>query len=246
MGYKVKRIVTWNNGTELQIYPKWKREPWANTVVYYPLNWDLNDYSWNSRNLTASGTAIYTSWWPWQVASYDGTWEWTYINNALLKWMPAFTYIAWVNPSSITSWTTGWETNWNIVMTIREDANYSAFDKSLTLGETNEATSFIYYNGQKKAIQSWVTTNTRQMLATVFDWSTLKTYVNTTSTSVSCWGSYTGYSNATLVVWAKTNTLGNYIKAYYWLMSNVIVEDKARTADELQKYYNSMKWNYWL
>ena len=229
-------------GVYLRVDEHW--QPNENTLAYYPLDWDLNDYSWNNRNLTASWTPIYTTLGERQVASYNGTWEWTYTNNALLKWMPAFTYVVWINPSQITSWTTGTETNWNMVMTITEDSNYSAFDKTLALWETNKATSYVYYNGQKKSIQSWVSTNAWQMLASVFDGTTLKTYVNTTNNSISCWGSYTGYSNATLVVGAKINS--GYLKSYYWLMSNVIIEDKAWTAEEITDYYNYTKSNYWI
>ena len=220
------------------------RTPWANTLAYYPLNWDLNDYSWNSRNLTADGTPIYTTLGEKQVASFDGTWEGGYLNNNLLKGLQPFTYVVWVNPSSITSWMSEGAFNCNIVMTIRNGADTGIYDKALLLQETNKATAYNYYNWRITPSLSWVSTNTWQMLTAVFDWSTLTTYINTNSTSLSCWWSYTGYSNATMIIGSKVAWW--HIFPYYWLMSSVIVENKVRTAEEIQNYYNQTKSNYWL
>lgn len=64
MGYKLKRITIRPNGTEIQVRPTtspwW--QPWANTIAYYPLTSDMNDYSGNNRNLTVeSWTITYNS-----------------------------------------------------------------------------------------------------------------------------------------------------------------------------------------
>jgi hypothetical protein len=51
MWYKLKRIMIHDNGIEKQVRPK-TRNPWANTIAYYPLNWDINDHSSNGYNLS--------------------------------------------------------------------------------------------------------------------------------------------------------------------------------------------------
>lgn len=76
MGYKL----TWMYIGQDKIRPSgW--QPWANTVVYYPLTEDILDHSWNSYNLTAYGGNNYSfttnSQWlacinlnPWDTKTY--------------------------------------------------------------------------------------------------------------------------------------------------------------------------------
>lgn len=70
--------------------------PWANTIAYYPLTSDINDYSWNNRNLTqGTWTVTYNS--NTNMAEIDG--KLTY-SQALLPRSSDFTFWFWCYPNS--------------------------------------------------------------------------------------------------------------------------------------------------
>ena len=100
MWYKVNRIMMRPNGVEKQVRPK-TRNPWANTVGYYPLNTDFDDYSWNSRNLTNTNATI-TTLGGVSCAYYWGNAYSTYTGYSLIR--DARTTSVWMNPSDLTDW----------------------------------------------------------------------------------------------------------------------------------------------
>jgi hypothetical protein len=235
--YKIKRILV---GTQ-QVYPAgWK--PWANTIAYYPLQSDANDYSWNGRNLTNSWIT-FSDW----VGVFNGSSQGYYTNQSLFNKSQPFTYSVWVNPTSIPSWNSSdWPYASNLVM-IYQSGDKSTHDKMLWLCDSNKWYWYNYYNWRCEAYASWVQTNTWNHLVFVFDWTTNTVYLNWAAwTPVACWGSYTWYSSATLLIWDSQDTSATQLKKFYWKLSNVIIESTSWTAQEVSAYYNWTKWNYGL
>jgi hypothetical protein len=214
--------------------------PWVNTLAYYPLETDTKDYSWNNRNLTNSWITFDGGVWV-----FNGNAIWYYTNNSLWNNLNNFTYSVYVNPSSITSWTFGGNVNINRVISIIQYGTIPTYDKTLSLCNSSQAQWYNYYNWLKEVYTTWISINTWCYLTYTWDGNTIKIYKNWVLwQSLACWWSYTWYTQATLCVWNNTNT--QQIQKYYGKISNVIIENKARTAQEVQDYYNQTKSNYWL
>jgi len=225
----------------------WKRpyewKPWANTIAYYPLNWDANDYSGNNRNLTTNNM-IYTSWWPWQVAVFTSFWNYAYYqDNSLFDLRSPFTYNVRANASSITSWYyNGSHPYWNTLISIQDGTTIASHCEDLWFWLWNKV---IWYQWNVDYMDGWtISTNHRYNIVFTYDGNGgKKLYIDwvqvasdtITPTSVS-------YSNARLVL-SRSATSYN-AQPYDWMLSNVIVENKARTADEVLNYYNRSKVNY--
>ena len=225
MWYKLKRIMMRPNGVEKQVRPKpwW---PWANTVAYYPLTSDFNDASWNSRNLT-------NSWWTITTlngvncAYYDGSSYSMFDNYSLSN--TARTISCWVCKSN----------NARVAISV-SDYNSTA-SGSLSVA--------FYLSYILVADNAWAQTYAETATSWVWyyvtgvqEWSTVKGYLNwefkwestTRPNQTPTWWS----------LWARHETVHG--DKYIWYISNVILENKVRTAQEVADYYNQTKSTYWL
>ena len=201
--------------------------PWANTIVYYPLTsttlW--NDQSWNNFNLT--------NW--WGVAF--GTYGWvdcgyfttknclkTSTGNILNNWSSTFTWLAWMRFIDAGTW-------YPRIFTCSSQSNGLLVMQKDTL--------LVIWNS---GINSWITYQTWgwHLYAITWNYSTgeFTWYVDTTSSSWTWNGSSYG---SWLCIWG-TNSTGTDI--FNWYMSNIIYENKIRTAEEISAYYNATKATY--
>ena len=207
---------------------KWKWKPWANTIAYYPLNANFNDYSDNSYTLTNDGWAITPL--SWVSCSYF-TLNWKAYNNSV-SFGTTRTISLWFSPyQSGTNWVMVWTWwNWSINTTVFAVAVWN--NNSLDISN--------YYN-------KWVQSNTTisdgswNYWCVVATWWNVKIYLNWTSVKTS---SFALNSGGRIMLWYRWDNGGD--GRYQWYLSNVIVEDKARTAQEVSDYYNQTKWNYWI
>ena len=220
------------------------RQPWANTLLYY----DFEHTSWTTETNMA-----------W-ISNYDGTYQTTPTISTLasgkkiltVNWDNALntnntlstlnynntTVCVWFNPVSTTENFYFWQERrgvqwWTILCSdymgscsacLWPDSNNMS---SITLNYgnwqniviTNDGTdSTVYING----VQVWQTTMTT---------STWDKYFHVGAVVI-----YAVPSPAT----APSNRLG---EASFW---SVIIENKARTAQEISDYYDLTKWNYWI
>lgn len=219
-------------------------QPWSDTLVYYPLDWDFNDYSGNNRNLTNSGWT-FVSGWQWQVAVFASGTTAYYQNNTLFNISYPFTYSVIFQTDAVQTWYYNSSNPYNMPMIgIQNWDTQSTRDKELSvwlgwiLGYN--------YNNWTYWVSGWsIVANTRYHAVYTFDWSTQKLYLNWTLVgSNSCGWSYTGYSNARLVL-AKQLNSGD-VKPFTWKLSEVIMEKKVWTASEVTQYLNSIKSLYWI
>jgi len=88
-----------------------------------------------------------------------------------------------------------------------------------------------------------VSNNSWHYITCIADWTTMYFYVDGVlkdSTSFS-------YSTVTLDAFNIWNQIFNEIPRHWmWYLSEIIIEDKARTAQEIAGYYNQTKWDYWI
>lgn len=223
---EVKRITIRPNGTEKQIRPvvPWW-QPWPNTLAYYKLEEDLNDYSWNNRNLSM--------------------WGWSYSYSTLTsgKKYCVTNVNAYTSPLSMpfdkNAYTmSGW-------FYITTKSSNGAIYIEVVVWSQGRPRFFITWSGDISWIcwidNTWVSRVSWQwyyVVATHENW-TAKCYVNgnlvwtrSFTWSWTSWNFYINPSNA------------NY-RAGWWV-SEIIIENKTRTQQEISDYYDQTKWNYWL
>lgn len=199
--------------------------PWENTLVYCPFQNDIKDYSGNN---------ISTSWW-WTLV-YENPWvrmsEWISINETTS--LSNFTIMCYSKISSTSnrgtifrrsSITSSW---------------YYWFDVEYnTDGDTDcvrvEVLKYQYSNVWKTAY-FWIGVTSWHHFCFVVNWSMWYFYVDwvlKASKNISWWTPYVWNYN----LWNSSSlqTVWDYI-----------IESKARTAQEIQDYYNNTKSNYWL
>ena len=217
----IKRVTIRPNGTEKQIRPAWW-QPWANTVAYYPLNSTdtFYDKSWNNRNLTVYQTPVYQS-------NYTDLTNWCFA-------IPNLTYsTCTVSFRCKRNWTQTWRAlvdmvSSNTFIRYRYGTNwYTNFQKGLPSWSweqslTNDINRHLYT----------VTNNSSNCL--VYLDETLKYTLSSFGTQTAAWSRIGTGRNGT-----STNNPNIYV-------SEFIIEDKVRTAQEIADYYNQTKWNYWL
>lgn len=226
----IKEIYLWTTKVRPE---KWK--PWANTVLYCPLEDDILDHSWN-HTMSLTNTTY------WTVAK-DSTWfymfSWGYISSESYAWpTSAATLSVWVKRLTKTTWDPSRE-RW-LDTHYRGSSPYHcwlALDACWQYGTW--VTSWTVENTMTAIpIGTWT------LFTLTYDSSSwAKVYKNATLERSN--SNTSGLRNLSLptFIWA-TNPYGNQF--IYGYMSDVIIEDKAWTATEISDYYNLTKWNYWL
>jgi len=224
--YKIKRVLIWQNWEEKQIYPAgWK--PWENTIAYYPLNWNANDLSWNGNNGTASNIT-WNSWWDGGCASFNGSNS--YISIPSLT-TPSNTTI---NFRVKTTQSSEWEFIQLCSSTQSFEVRIISWKARLELWNNPQTP---YQITGSTTINDWVWHN----ICSTKDWTSYILYVDWTQDSTGTSSFSMSYSNNR--IWLHTN--GSSIP-FNWYIDNMIIESKARTAQETADYYNNTKSNYWL
>lgn len=202
---------------------EWK--PWANTVAYYELNGDANDSSGNGYNWTPSNIT-YTTLTSWiKVATFNGSNSKIQIANPLINSLSNFTINVWISRNNTTFL-------WNVVNNQTSDYDWAFIDN--------------YNWNLRVAVWWWSATNyslnanTRVNVILTYASGSIKEYINGSY----YWGETHTYSNWTnMTIWCRGNSND---RRWNWYISKVILENKARTADEISAYYNQTKAKYWI
>lgn len=213
------------------------RVPGVNTVAYYPLNWDVNDYLWN-YNWTWSWTSAYKTLSSWiQVAYFPETNALSYITSSCTV-LPS-TVSFWMQKElfypTVTEWvqligqanseTWSWQLRWDC------HANSNRFVLEWGWG-------YIW-----SALPNFWNTDWHNVVITIQPWD-VKVYYDTNLYGTS---SSTLYANWNLFIGGNNfGANGTNKREMNGCMSEVILEDKVRTAQEIANYYNSTKSLYWI
>ena len=244
MWYKLKRIMMRPNGVEKQVRPDNRWQPWVNTILYIPMENDLLDYSWNNISITVNwvslGTTGGVSAWYW--ANWEGTARYLQLGNGVASHISdtPFTVSCWTNRS----WEYASGVHWT---TVGMFGMYQSWPFRWTCVALNPDNWW-----QSERLWAWWISSYVYSLAN--EW-TLMTLVMSSSKSEL-------YKNGNLiwsVSWNWNKTFSNFCvwcdwydsdwtkyRHWRWYLSNFILEDKERTAQEISDYYDQTKSNYWL
>jgi hypothetical protein len=221
----------WVNNQEKQVRPK-TRNPWANTIAYYPLTstTTVNDISGNNRNLTNNWVQFWE--YDWVDCAYFNASSYLIKNWALFTWDPTFT----VSFYAKCVWF--------------QQYNGRAYWFVGTGDWVKSFWQWISANNQWHKLQIWWWSNDRNTGYTidnnwhyiVFEYSNGagEVYVDCNSIYSGTWSP--NIEDSKTVIWWNPNLSD----LFNWYISNFICENKIRTANERTDYYNQTKWNYWL
>lgn len=217
---------------------EWK--PWANTVAYRPLNstTTVNDQSWNNYNLTQTGGSFGT--YNGVNCFYNGgstTGYFTLTSGAKIPSGNASrTILLWVKPTSSSS---SYE---RVFLHYWANVAYQMVEMYLDTDKRSKVSlSGVASSCGEMTIWSWsliAFTSTGSHFTLYLNWVAGTTYLATLAT--------TAISSSYPLRLMKKNTSSSTNYQVRWYISEVIIEDKARTADEISAYYNQTKGNYWL
>ena len=236
MGYKL----TWVYIGQTKVRPSgwgwW--QPWANTVAYYPLTstTTVNDQTNNwhdwTNNWVAFGTYAGVD-----CAYFDRSSYISVPDSPELRWWDAYTISLWYNYDGNGVTAIDFYSKWKDTATGRM-LNRVILGSNPYLQTTMCASNEIGGYMSSSVISWW------------HNWLVVRSAPNTLlyidGQLAFSWTQTSSYTNTDAVlIWAGTNwsTTDYYVS---WHMSNVIVENAARTAQEILDYYNNTKSNYWI
>lgn len=253
MWYKLKRIMMRPNGVEKQVRPKWWWKPWANTVLYLPLDWDVVDYS--------SAWRTFTVYWP--SASVG-----TPVFDTLANWKKVADFTASNDANSnrfaFTSDVTGIPTSWDLTLSYWMNQTWitNGYQNIVAMRDYAGGTYYwswmtwtglssdnrLFWHGQSSYYTSFQPTAwTWYNIVCVVDNGTCYVYKDRVQIYTS---SYTYGQNVSqklcLCGYYYPNNPSYRSETYNGKLSEVIIENVARTAQEVTDYYDQTKANYWL
>ena len=209
----------------------WK--PWADTLLYMPLDWDLLDYSWNNNNWTAIWTIQFQTIWNKQYAYFNN-------NSAIqLITIPVWTW----NPSAFTQ-SCRFKTNSNWRWCMHEFWSRSNNSRSKVWFYDNwypiQDRYGVGYDLYMWSVTTSVLWNTRiHVIYTYNNWNH-QFYIN--------WSlrwTATGNLNISWTTYRYIWTNSGSWYAWY-AMSENIFESKVWTQQEISDYFNKTKVDYWI
>jgi hypothetical protein len=198
----------------------WK--PGANTIAYYPFTSDALDQTWNTT-LSSSWTA-------------DTIWRRFTTNTTISSaWSTKFiSYWFKINSYSSSGWqwvVQTWfiQSLWELSYTLSQASAFSSIVGTISAFKNSWYTSYDY-----KYV--WIDTTQRHHIAYWYDWTNLIWYYDWVKYTI--WSSYYNF-------WSDVTLLRLINKSWDVTFSDLILETQTWTQDEITKYYNNTKSNYW-
>lgn len=232
----IKRVTIRPSGTEKQIRPA-TRNPWANTIAYYPLTASstTTDMSWNSNTLTPTwGITFWTYGWisccsinSWMLSA-SISYSWPHTENIRYYETSAPTQDSATIIGLVRSWAPN---NWHSSWVLRGRTRPSSSNGLIAILNDNAAHSSPPFTVQQ---------NVWYNICYTYNGSTAILYVNWNLSSQVSYSWSVTYWN--LVI----SRYDQYDRSPNWYLSEAIFENKVRTAQEVSDYYNLTKSKYWL
>ena len=246
--YKIKKVLIWQGWVEKQIYPAgWN--PWANTLLYLPLESDIKDYSWNNRDVSTNSWMTQSTVWGKACYVVGNTW-WINLWTWALSWIKPstnqFTFSLRINVSS-TSSPNRCYFEWAVYNQYRLylGREYNT-KKPRFLVIKNNADNMTVMNNA-----AW--DNQWSLITFTINDGTVNFYINWVKDShyPITWvdNHWFGTRTSTSEQWIWLFNIRDWLSsngAANCAVSNCIMESVARTAQEVANYYNQTKSNYGL
>ena len=224
-----------DNNSEASSYMKWK--PWANTLLYMPLNWDLLDYSWNNNNGTAYWTVTFNTVENRQYA-YTNNSAITLTSYPVWTWNPNdFTFVWWAKLTPST-----WYCS---IFHMWSDSTSYRF---------NLIINYRWWSGPYQHIMdlySWNIYLSQNMNSPQYPWEwvcVVYTYEKSTHThtlylnNVQSWQS----NSYSLNIWSSFKYIWRPNSWNNCWLAEIIFESWIWTAEQRTDYYNKTKKQFWL
>ena len=225
MKYTSKLILNWED----YYFAEWwwgGWQPWANTVAYYTLNWDILDHSGNGHDMsTRIGTITYgtLTWW---------TQYWIFDWNTILS----TTNIANVSTGTISAY-------------VYYNGSWLVLIDNVNTNNNNNYISVFVEAGDYRYIYSPATSTPTvsspsawwNLLTLTQDWTTLKFYINWTLIDTHSSNLFISslWWNQWCIWWQARWT--QYYDKLNWYISNLIIENKVWTQQEISDYFDQTK-----
>lgn len=212
-------------------------QPWVNTICYYPLDSTntVNDLSWHSYTLTNSwGVTFWTNQW------VDCAWFTSWGSSSWSRWLYR-TSDTIITPQSTDLTFHVWLYKWSETMyynpRIIGRYGYPIFTYA-SRSKISTADSTAY--GITPVEWAWF------LFSCVYKYSdkTWAYYLNGVYQNTQSNSTQASYSNSWIVLGTRDNLSTGYGDKWSWWMSNLIIENKAWTAQEVADYYDQTKSNY--
>lgn len=212
------------------------RQPWANTIAYYPLNWDLLDHS-----LSWTHNAVIDSWTPTWVTVQDRQ-----VINLAWKYLTTWglTTSIFNSPFTLCFYTKFNSTPWSLVWMMWDVNGASWWNINIQFESIQwwmqwyvQKTSSTY---RRNAFSCSPWTNWHLMCFTgswtadplfYLDWNEI--------TATISWSTFQQLTSYNFVIWAAYGTASD--RKNNNCFSEIILEDKVWTAQEISDYYNQTK-----
>lgn len=222
------------------IYTPYSRTPWANTLAYYPLAEDCNDYSGNNRHGTNSNVT-FSNW----LATFNGTNSVVTVAHA--DWQKPtnnFTILAWFRVSTTAQtwcvvgkaqWSPYYQTNRYYYMGNQWDENSGKTFAWFAPWNEREVYPTSVFNLAPTPFTSWEW----HLLGLTNEWTTKNQYFD--------WEVVATASKSTVSsTYSVPLTIGNvtHKTADMWFngnISKVILENRTWTQQEILDFYNWTK-----
>lgn len=210
-------------------------QPWVNTVAYYPLTSSstVNDLSGNSYTLTNGWNVTF-----WTQQWVDcATFNWTLASvltqsSISFNAFPTYTASVWM----YITWTSGkYQTIYVIGASGGTWALWSWFRYNTWLCIWSRHPAY-------ESVRRWNINWAWHLLTNVVNWSSSIQYLD--------WQQYQTLTNSltdtqtVLSLWAPNGF--HYDDDLTWYLSNFILENVSRSAQEVADYFELTKWAYWI
>ena len=219
---------------------QWWWQPWANTLLYLPLESDEVDQSWKTGRTFSTSWISYTTVW-WVKSAHVGASWWAYLTapkpivyNSVSQQTISVLYYVTSNYSS---------SRRQIIEFADQSDEY--FNVAL-----KEYTTVVQYSDSNSWYWSWTTIVANQWNHVVVTWdsSARKIYINGSLAWTWSWSRYPWWSwwkGYQEYQWILCNRDWGYGGALNWNARELILEDKVWTAQEVAEYYTWIKAKLW-
>ena len=210
---------------------EWKWKPWANTIAYYPLNWNLNDSSGNWYNSIASWWTLsypsnkYLQLSSWYSRFQSPLWWWVLTSELTISvWEKDIPYNS--ENTIFCIWVDGISGSWWCYRLLWNNWGYKVWTTNgITWIETSvyPTTSWIWHH----------------LVAILKPSNYIKIYIDGTLKETKTISYNPRNPWWYMALWQTTTS-----QSISWYLDEIILENKERTAEKISKYYKSTKWNY--
>lgn len=216
----------------------WSNEwlPDSNTIAYWKLDWDTSDSSNNWYDLSVKTWSMTY----WTLTSWEKYWI---FNGSTI-----------LNTSKTPSWTKG---TVSFYVKKNDTSEWAIFVQNV---DTNNSDDYTQLSITQTSLNLWRWANWEQTntwsytmwtsswhhVVLTQDWTNMNLYIDWVSQTPwnnSSWFNY--FTCNQLCIWWLSRGTQTYTMLN-WYLSNVIIENRVRTATQVQWYFNSTKANYWI